>query len=431
MNQNIKNSSDAKLLHGNSNFIPFALPSLGKEEEEAVLKVIRSNWITTGNVTENFEKEFSKKVGSKHAIAVNSATAGLHLALDSFNLKKESFVITSPYTFTATAEVTRYLNLHPLFVDINEEDYNIDPVLIEKAIKNIKNISAIIPVHIAGHLCKMEEIMCIARKNNIPVFEDSAHAFPVCEASPWDSEAYPGDSVVSRSFENVSDRDKNNNLKYAGTFGDAGIFSFYATKTITTGEGGMVVTDNDEVAKHMKMMRLHGIDRDVWDRYKEVGNKWYYEVKAPGFKYNLTDIASAIGIEQLKKADLFTKQRTEIANMYNKAFKKYDFITLPPASESHCWHLYIIRVNSNKLKISRDEFIKKLLAKGIGISVHFIPLHLMPYYRDRYGLKPEDFPRSLEKYLKSISLPIYPGLDDEKIEYIIDSVIEIGSNNYS
>ena len=398
MNQNTKNK----------NFIPFALPSMGKEEEEAVIKVIRSNWITTGNVTENFEKEFSKKIGSKHAIAVNSATAGLHLALDSFDLKKESFAVTSPYTFTATAEVTRYLNLHPLFVDINEEDYNIDPLLIEKAAKNNKNISAIIPVHIAGHLCKMKEIADIANKNNIPVVEDAAHAFPVCEAYPAGEK----------------------NIKFAGTFGDAGVFSFYATKTITTGEGGMVVTDNDKIAGHMKMMRLHGIDRDVWDRYTTKDNKWYYEVKAPGFKYNLTDIASAIGIEQLKKADAFKQRRAKIAGLYSKAFKQYDFITLPPACESHCWHLYIIRINNAKLKINRDEFIQKLSDKGIGTSVHFIPLHIMPYYRDRYGLKPEDFPRALEKYLTSISLPIYPALDDEKIEYIIDSVIEIGSNNY-
>ncbi|MCL2705124.1 MAG: DegT/DnrJ/EryC1/StrS family aminotransferase [Spirochaetaceae bacterium] len=391
----------------NSNFIPFALPSLGKEEEEAVIKVLRSNWITTGNVTENFEKEFSKKIGSKYAIAVNSATAGLHLALDSFNLKKESFVITSPYTFTSTAEVTRYLNLHPLFVDINEEDYNIDPLLIEKAIKNNKNTSAIIPVHIAGDLCKMKEIMDISNKNNIPVFEDAAHAFPVCEKFP-----------------------ESENMKFAGTFGDAGVFSFYATKTITTGEGGMVVTDNEKIAHHMKMMRLHGIDRDVWDRYNTEENKWYYEVKAPGFKYNLTDIASAIGIEQLKKADIFKQKRTKIADLYNKAFKEYDFITLPPVSESHCWHLYIVRINSAKLKISRDEFIQKLLDKGIGVSVHFIPLHIMPYYKNAYDLKPDDFPRALEKYLTSISLPIYPTLDEEKIEYIIDSVIEIGSDSY-
>ena len=406
MNQNIKSDK----------FIPFALPSMAKEEEEAVLKVIRSNWITTGSVTHEFEKDFSEKTGSKHAIAVNSATAGLHLALDSLNLKKESFVITSPYTFTSTAEVTRYLNLHPLFVDITEEDYNIDPLLIEKALRKNKNISAVIPVHIAGHLCRMKEIIDIANKYNIPVFEDAAHAFPVSEASLADCKESSASAEPS--------------MKFAGTFGDAGIFSFYATKTITTGEGGMVVTDNDKIAKHMKMMRLHGIDRDVWDRYSANDNKWYYEVKAPGFKYNLTDIASAIGREQLKKADLFKQKRTKIANQYNNAFKEYDFITLPPSSKSHCWHLYIIRINTTKLKINRDVFIQKLFDKGIGVSVHFIPLHIMPYYRDCYDLKPNDFPRAMEKYLTSISLPIYPSLDNNQIQYIIDSVIKIGSDNY-
>ncbi len=384
------------------NNIPFALPSLGKEEEDAVIKVLRSKWLTTGNITSQFENDFSARTGSRYSISVNSATGGLHLSLDALDLAKGSYVITTPYTFTATAEVLRYLDMHPLFVDITEEDYNIDPVLIEKAIsKEKKNISCIIPVHIAGHLCRMDEIMAIALKNNLPVVEDAAHAFPVCEKG-----------------------------KYAGTFGDAGIFSFYATKTITTGEGGMIVTNNEKITEHIKMMRLHGIDRDVWDRYKTVGKKWYYEVKSPGFKYNLTDIASAIGIEQLKKADLFNQRRKEIASMYKKAFSGYDFITLPPESESHCWHLFMIRVSEKKLRITRDEFIQNLINKGIGVSVHFIPLHLMPYYRDNYGLKPEDFPRSMAKYLSSISLPIYPDLDNEKVEYIIKSVIEIGKANY-
>ncbi|MCL2293709.1 MAG: DegT/DnrJ/EryC1/StrS family aminotransferase [Spirochaetes bacterium] len=422
MNQNINDKGC-----DSNPFIPFAIPSIGKEEEDAVVKVIRSNWLTTGKVTETFENEFAKKIGSKHAIAVNSATAGLHLTLDSYNLKKESFVITPTYTFTATAEVTRYLNLHPLFVDITEEDYNIDPLLIEKAIKDNKNVSAIIPVHISGHLCKMKEIMDIAGKKGIPVFEDAAHAFPVSEA-PSGSEAFGGGAAFLRGSNGAGRASAG---KFAGTFGDAGVFSFYATKTITTGEGGMIVTDNDTIARHMKMMRLHGIDSDIWDRYKAKDKKWYYEVKAPGFKYNLTDIASAIGIEQLKKADVFKLKRTRIAELYSAAFREYDFLTLPPASESHCWHLYIIRVNNAKLKISRDEFIQKLLDKGIGVSVHFIPLHIMPYYKNCYGFKPEDFPRSMEKYLTSISLPIYPSLDDEKVQYIIDSVIKIGSGNYA
>jgi dTDP-4-amino-4,6-dideoxygalactose transaminase len=247
----------------------------------------------------------------------------------------------------------------------------------------------------------MGEILDIADKFNIPVIEDAAHAFPVVE-----------------------------NNKYAGTFGNAGVFSFYATKTITTGEGGMVVTNDDTMAAHIKMMRLHGIDRDIWDRYKKVNKNWYYEVILPGFKYNLTDIASAIGIEQLKKVEIFTQRRKTIIEKYDNAFKNYDFITLPPHSESHCWHLYIIRINNKKLKIDRDEFIQKLAQKGIGTSVHFIPLHIMPYYKKKYALKENDFPQTMKKYLSSLSLPLYPDLDNEKIEYIIKSVIEIGLNNY-
>ena len=381
--------------------IPFALPSIGREEEEAVLKVLRSKWITTGAVTKQFEEDFREKVGSEYAVSVNSATAGLHLALDALDLEKETFVITTPYTFTATAEVIRYLNLHPLFVDISEDDYNIDPQLILDTLRSGKQkCSCIIPVHIAGHLCRMDEIMEISKKYNLPVIEDAAHSFPVSE-----------------------------NGKYAGTYGEAGIFSFYATKTITTGVGVMVVTSNDKIAGHMKMMRLHGIDRDVWDRYRETGKKWYYEVKSPGFKYNLTDIASAIGLEQLKKAELFTKRRSEIAEHYNRAFSECEFLKIPPMSDSHCWHLYILRIVADRLKIDRDEFIRKLMEKGIGISVHFIPLHLMPYYRDSYNLKPQDFPRSMKKYLTSFSLPIYPDLTDSQVEYIVENVIDIGRNN--
>ena len=382
--------------------IPFALPSIGQEEEDAVVKVLRSKWLTTGKVTEQFEKEFSLRTGAGYSVSVNSATAGLHLVLDALDMERGTYVITTPYTFTATAEVIRYLNLHPLFIDIAEEDYNIDPVLIDEAVrKSGKKVSSILPVHIAGHLCRMDEIMDISRKYDIPVIEDAAHAFPVCE-----------------------------NGKYAGTYGEAGVFSFYATKTITTGEGGMVVTSSDRIAQHMKKMRLHGIDKVSWDRNKSNDNNWYYEVKTPGFKYNLTDMASAIGIEQLKKADAFNARRAEIASKYNKAFSGYDFITLPPSSSSHCWHLYIIRLNEKKLKISRDEFIKKLLNKGINTSVHFIPLHLMPYYKNAYGLKPDDYPRSMAKYLSSVSLPIYPGLEDYQVERIISNVIQIGTGNY-
>ena len=211
---------------------------------------------------------------------------------------------------------------------------------------------------------------------------------------------------------------------------DAGVYSFYATKTITTGEGGMVVTGSEKAAARMKIMRLHGIDRDVWDRYNSSRAKWFYEIREVGFKYNMTDIAAAIGIEQLKKAYDFLEIRKNIAEKYNKAFSEYDFITLPPYSENHAWHLYSIKINPEKLTISRDEYIDILFDKGIGVSVHFIPLHIMPYYRDKYGFKPEDYPNALAGYLKSISLPIYPDLKEKQIEKIINTVIETGKKYY-
>ena len=388
-------------MNRNSDFIPFALPSIGSEEKNAVMEVLDSKWLTTGKKTLEFENDFADFIGTKHAIAVNSATAGLHLSLDALRLKENSFIITTPYTFTATAEVIRYIGCHPLFVDINSDDFNIDPEKIEAALKNTKNISGIIPVHIGGLVCKMDRIMQIACSFNLPVIEDCAHAFPV---------KY-GDS-------------------YAGNIGNTGVYSFYATKTITTGEGGMVVTDSDSIAKRIKIMRLHGIDRDVWDRYSSKNNKWYYEVVEPGFKYNLTDMASAIGIQQLKKASLFLEIRKKISERYNTAFSSYDFIKTPPFSENHAWHLYTIQIDDTKLKINRDEFVSYLLDKGIGVSVHYIPVHIMPYYRNKYGLKAEDYPNTMKKYLNSISLPVYPDLNEEQINRIIKTVIEIGEKYY-
>ena len=280
-------------------------------------------------------------------------------------------------------------------------DYNISPESIDKIFNDYPEIKAVIPVHIGGYLCDMERIIKTARKYNAAVIEDAAHAFPVFQ-----------------------------NGKCAGNMSDAGVFSFYATKTITTGEGGMVVTDNKKSADRMRTMRLHGIDRDVWDRYNSSKAKWFYEITEPGFKYNMTDIAAAIGIQQLKKVYDFLDIRKRIAEKYNKAFSEFDFLTLPPYSENHAWHLYSIRINQERLTISRDEFIEKLFEKGIGVSVHFIPLHIMPYYRDKYGLKPDDYPNALDNYLKTISLPIYPGLDEEQTDKVINAVIETGSKYY-
>ena len=385
----------------NTDFIPFALPSIGEEEKNAVMDVLDSGWLTTGRKSAELEKRFSEITGAEYALSVNSATSGLHLVLESFGIKDGDQVLTTPYTFASTAEVIRYMGADPVFADTNQDNYSISPECIEKALKNNPGIKAVITVHIGGFLCDMERINKTAQKHNAAVIEDAAHAFPVFEKG-----------------------------KCAGNMSDAGVYSFYATKTITTGEGGMIVTNREKAAKRMKIMRLHGIDRDVWDRYNSSRAKWFYEITEPGFKYNMTDIAAAMGIEQLKKANYLLDKRKKTALKYNKAFSEYDFITLPPFSENHAWHLYSIKINENKLRISRDVFIDKLFEKGVGVSVHFIPLHIMPYYRDRYGLKPDDYPNALENFLKSISLPIYPDLDDLQTERIINAVIETGKEYY-
>jgi dTDP-4-amino-4,6-dideoxygalactose transaminase len=382
--------------------VPFSRPCIGREEEEAVLAVMRSGWLTTGSVTAKFEEEFARIVGARHALALNSATAGLHLSLEALGVGPGSVVLTTPYTFVSSAEVVRYLGADPVFVDIDEDSLNIDPARLEKALERAvkagQRVAAILPVHVAGRPCDMESIGHLSRRYGVPVVEDAAHAFPVLQGDRW-----------------------------IGTFGDAGVYSFYATKTITTGEGGMVVTDRDEVAKRIKVMRLHGIDRDVWNRYTAPGASWRYDVVAPGYKYNLTDLAAAIGRVQLGRAQEFLQRRREIVARYTTALNGLDFLRLPVVSEPHAWHLFIVRVNEKRLSIGRDEFITELQKRGIGVSVHFIPLHTMSYYRDRYGLKPESFPVSMRCFSSSISLPLSASLTDDDVERVIRAVSEIGS----
>ncbi|MEW5817315.1 MAG: DegT/DnrJ/EryC1/StrS aminotransferase family protein [Spirochaetota bacterium] len=394
-------------MNRNTNFIPFALPSLGKEEEEAVIKVLRSGWLSTGEVAKQFETDFAKKVGVQFTLALNSATAGLHLGLEALKIKPNDIVVTSSYTFTATAEVIRYLGAHCMFVDIEENSFNMDPDLLYTLLKHPQSgkagrISAVIPVHVGGQPCDMKRILEMTRVRNIPVLEDAAHAFPVkTEAG------------------------------YIGTLGKAGVFSFYATKTITTGEGGMLVTNEEKLARRVSIMRLHGIDRIVWDRYQAQGStSWKYSIIEAGFKYNMTDIAAAIGRVQLTKSEQFLARRKEIADMYCKNFAGSDYLVLPPKDECHSWHLFILRLAEKKLHITRDEFVRLLMEKGVGTSVHYIPLHIMPYYKKLYNFKPEDFPRALKKYRTCFSLPIYPALSDEQVEYIIKSVKTIAEQHY-
>jgi dTDP-4-amino-4,6-dideoxygalactose transaminase len=382
----------------NTDFIPFARPDIGRREEEAVLRVLRSGWITTAAEAKAFEEEFARYVGVPHALAVSSATAGLHLALEALGVGPGDKVITSPYTFTATAEVIRYLGADPLFVDIAPGTFHIDPQGVERAIgKEAGSIKAILPVHIGGEVWGMQRIAELAHGHGIALVEDAAHAFP---------------SMTPQGF--------------AGAIGDIGVYSFYATKTITTGEGGMVVTRSQEAARRMGMMRLHGIDREVWNRYTAKGASWRYAVMEAGFKYNMTDIAAALGRVQLGRAGEFLEKRRAIAGRYRQAFAQRDYLLAPQDSEGHAWHLFLLRVDEKKLSISRDDFIDRLQEAGIGTSVHFIPLHMHPYYAKRYGFEAADFPAARATYLQVISLPIYPAMSEDQVGRVIEAVITIG-----
>lgn len=378
-------------------FLPFALPDIGDDEINEVLDSLRSGWLTTGPKTKRFEDDFASFVDSDvEAIAVNSATAGLHLALEAVGIGPGDEVITTPYTFTATAEVVRYLGADPVLVDIDPATFNIDPAKIEAAIT--PRTKAIIPVHFAGLSCDMELILSIARRHKLKVVEDAAHALPsTC----------------------------NGNL-IGSLDSDATVYSFYATKTIATGEGGMIVTRDLALAKRCRVMRLHGISRDAFDRYTSTKPAWHYEVVAPGCKYNMTDLAASLGIQQLKKAWQFRERRAAMAARYDEAFKDLPLL-LPshaPASDTHAWHLYVIRLTDNA-PVNRNRFIEMVAKKGIGCSVHFIPLHLHPYWRDRYKLMPDDFPNALHAYERAVSLPLYTKMTDDDQERVIQAVRDI------
>jgi len=382
-------------------FLSFSVPDIGDSEIEEVVKVLKSGWITTGPKVKEFERRFAEFVGVKHAIAVNSCTAALHLALEAIDLKEGDEVILSPFTFGASAEVIRYFGAKPVFVDIDETTMNLDPVKFEEHLvsHNSSRVKAVIPVHYAGLHCEMDEIMRIARKYNLKVVEDAAHAFPV---------KYRGRMI--------------------GTIGDATCFSFYATKVITTGEGGMLTTDKDEIARRVRVMKLHGIREDAWDRYTAEGN-WYYEIIAPGFKYNLTDIAAAMGLVQLARVYEMLENRRHIAHLYNEGFRELPEVKTPFYTEDHAWHLYVIRLRTDRLKIDRNEFIEQLKTKGIGTSVHFIPLHMHPYYRNTYGYQPGDYPICHRIFKQIISLPIYSKMSSDNGFRVIEAVREVIEEN--
>ena len=372
-------------------FLPFCVPDIGGEEIAEVADALRSGWLTTGPKTKRFEEDFARYIASGvEALAVNSATAGLHLALEAVGVGPGDEVVTTPYTFTATAEVIRYLGADPVFVDVLDDTLNIAPASIAAAIT--ARTKAVIPVHLAGLPCEMELILSIAKQHRLKVIEDAAHALPATSGGG----------------------------RIGALDSDATVFSFYATKTLATGEGGMIVTRDTKLAGRCRVMRLHGIDRDAFDRYTSETPAWYYRVVAPGFKYNMTDIAAAIGIHQLRKLDRFHQRREELARRYGEGLRDL-CLQLPasaPSGSIHAWHLYVVRI-SDDAPVSRDEFVGQMAAAGIGTSVHFIPLHLHPYWRDRYSLRPEQFPNATRAFKHVVSLPLYTRMTDADQDRVI------------
>ncbi len=382
-------------------FLPFSLPLIDEEETNDVLDSLRTGWITTGPKVKRFEEEFARFIGAPAALALSSCTAGLHVGLAALGIGPADAVITTPMTFCSTVHVIEQVGARPILVDVEPDTLNIDPNKIEDALKSkIGNrqskIRAVLPVHLYGHPCDMDAILDIARRYDLKVIEDAAHGLPA---------KYKG--------------------RFVGTIGDLTAFSFYATKNLTTAEGGMLI-GSEEMLNEARLWSLHGMSRDAWRRYSDEGS-WYYEVIRPGFKYNMTDVAAAIGIQQLKKLPRFQERRREIEHQYHEAFSKYEELQLPierPEVE-HAWHLYVIRLNLELLKISRNQFIEELRARNIGTSVHFIPIHLHPYYRDKYGFKPNDFPVAFREFQRIISLPLYPKMSNQDVEDVIEAVADV------
>ncbi len=380
-------------------FLPFALPDIGDEEIAAVVECLRSGWVTTGPKTRQFEAEFGAYLGGGvETISVNSATAGLHLALEALGIGPGDEVIVPTLTFTATAEVVRYLGAHPVLVDADPDTLNLDLAAVEAAIG--PRTRAIIPVHYAGLACDMDGILALAATYQLKVIEDAAHAFPTM---------YKG--------------------KLVGTLGsDVTVFSFYANKTMTTGEGGMMVTRNPEVAARVRMMRIHGISQDAFARYTSRSPAWFYEVVAAGFKYNLTDLASAMGIAQLRKIERFLARRQYLAANYQRGLQglplRLPSDATPASGSSHAWHLYVVRLTA-AASLSRDALIQKLSERGIGTSVHFIPLHRHPYWRDSCRLSPEQFPVAEASFAAMLTLPLYTKMSDADQQRIIANLWEL------
>jgi dTDP-4-amino-4,6-dideoxygalactose transaminase len=376
-------------------FLPFHLPVIDDTDIQAVTDVLRSGWLTTGAQAQAFEADFRDRIGCRHALAVNSCTAALHLALEAVGVQAGDEVVVPTMTFAATAEVVTYFHAQPVFADCDPGTLNVTPETVAAVIG--PRTRAIVPVHFAGHPCDMDGLRTIATSRGLALVEDAAHALPA---------AYKGRRI--------------------GTIGDITCFSFYATKTITTGEGGMLTTDDDALAERMRLMSLHGISREGWTRYTAQGS-WRYDVLSPGFKYNLTDVAAALGRTQLARCDVFHARRVAIAQRYAEAFGSLEALELPAASPDveHAWHLYVVRVRPGHLTIGRDDIIEALRERGIGTSVHFIPLHMQSYYRTSCGMAPEDLPHAHAVSSRILSLPIYPRMTDKDVDDVIEAVTDI------
>ena len=379
----------------NKDFLLFHKPFLSDEEVDEIVDTVRSGWLSMGPKTIRFENEFNNYIGSKRSISVSSWTAAGHLTLEAFGIKAGDEVIVPTMTFPATAEIVCYLGAKPVVVDVTEDTLNISVKEIEKAIS--PKTKAIIPVHYGGQPCDMDEILEIAQKYNLRVLEDAAHSLPA---------TYKGKKI--------------------GTISDVTCFSFYATKTLSTGEGGMICTNNDELADRCSIMRLHGINRDAWKRYCESGS-WYYEVVAPGFKYNFTDLQASLGLPQLKKVDYMWESRKRIAAKYTQALKDLDTIQLHTIKDDResSWHLFPIRLYLDRLNKTREQIIEELRENNIGVGVHFKPVHQHLYYSETFNLKDRDFPVASNVFPRLLSLPIYPGMNDQDVDRVINVLTDI------
>jgi dTDP-4-amino-4,6-dideoxygalactose transaminase len=385
--------------------VPYHRPSIGQEEIQEVVRTLESGWLTTGPRTQQFEQEFREYVQANHALAVNSCTAGLHLVLAALNIGPGMEVITSPLTFCSTVNVILHVGATPVLADIGP-DLNLDPSLV--AARITERTKAILPVHFAGLPCELDAIWELAERHRLHVIEDSAHAV---------GSQYRGSSIGAGNRKLSASR-------------SAAVFSFYATKNMTTGEGGMVTTCHEELADALRILCLHGISKNAWNRYSDRGS-WYYEVLKPGFKYNLTDIQSSLGIHQIRKLESFLKVRTQYAHAYNQAFADVEELEIPPDKDycRHSWHLYALRLNLDKLQINREQFILELMDRGIGTSVHFIPIPLHPFFASFAERTENQCPRALSFYPRMLSLPLYPAMTGSQLDYVIESVKDIARKN--